>query len=201
MVQPMGRTPSVDLLVGPVHEVAPRLLNTLLQVGGRVGRIVEVEAYGGKDDSASHAARGPTPRNATMFASAGRLYVYRSYGVHWCANVVTGTEGDASAVLVRAVEPVLGIELMWGDRPRARRHEDLTNGPGKLCAALGIGAADDGTDLFDLSAGVQLLEDGVQPPLSPEVTSRVGISRAVDRLWRFSVPGNPWVSRGHPSGG
>ncbi len=199
-VQPWRRTPSRDLLVGSVHEVAPRVLNLLLQVRGRVGRIVEVEAYGGADDPASHAARGPTTRNSTMFASAGLLYVYRSYGLHWCANVVTGVEGEASAVLVRAVEPVDGVEQMRRDRPRARRDADLTNGPGKLCAALGIHAGHDGVDLLDPSAAAVLLDDGIPPPRRPEVTGRVGISKAVGRPWRFCVPGNPWVSSGRPSG-
>lgn len=186
-VWPAAGPPSPDLLDGPVDEVAPRLLNTLLVVGDRVGRIVEVEAYGGLDDPASHAARGPTQRNATMFGRAGLLYVYRSYGIHWCANVVTGPQGDASAVLVRAVEPLVGLEQMRRDRPRARRDADLADGPGKLCAALGITGDHDGVDLLDSAAPVRWLVDDERPPQRIHTTTRVGISRAVERPWRFVV--------------
>lgn len=127
----------IDLARAP-ESVAPDLLGLLLVCGERSGRIVEVEAYGGRDDPASHAARGPTPRAAIMFGEPGRLYVYRSYGIHWCANVVAHDGTDAGAVLVRAVEPVAGIEAMWADRPAARRATDLASGPGRLCQALGI---------------------------------------------------------------
>lgn len=174
-----------------MHEVAPRLLNTLLAVGGRVGRIVEVEAYGGSEDPASHAARGPTARNASMFARAGLLYVYRSYGIHWCANLVTGAEGHASAVLVRAVEPLSGIEGMRRDRPQARRDADLANGPGKLCAALGITGDHDGVDLLDGDAPVRWLTDHTPPPRRVLNTPRVGISRAADLPWRFVAADGP----------
>lgn len=201
-----GPGPRVPLdpaaLDGPVDEVAPRMLGTLLEVDdGRCGRVVEVEAYDGADDPASHAHRGRTARNATMFGPAGALYVYRSYGLHWCANVVLGEEGSASAVLLRALEPVEGIEHMRGARPAVRRDVDLTNGPGKLCAALGITGADDGTDLLDPSSRVRLCSDGTGAPAAPLVTTRVGISRAVQRHWRFCDPTSPWVSRGRPSGG
>ncbi len=118
-------------------EVAPELLNKLIVHDRRVGRIVEVEAYRGADDPASHAFRGPTPRNEVMFGPAGRLYVYRSYGIHWCANVVCRTDGVAGAVLLRAVEPVRGLPAMRRDRPKAKDDADLGAGPGKLCAALG----------------------------------------------------------------
>jgi DNA-3-methyladenine glycosylase len=182
-------------LARPAVEVAPLLLNALLAVGDRMGRIVEVEAYGGADDPASHARRGRTLRNATMFGRPGLLYVYRSYGIHWCANVVTGAHGVAEAVLVRAVEPVRGVEAMWADRPRVRRERDLASGPGRLCAALAISGADDGADLTAARSRVQLLHDGLGPPARPEVTTRIGISRAVDRPWRFHVPAHPGVSR------
>lgn len=188
-------------LAGDAPEIAPRLLNSLLAVGERVGRIVEVEAYAGGEDPASHAHRGRTQRNATMFGPPGRLYVYRSYGLHWCANVVVGVEGSASAVLVRAVEPVAGADAMRRARPRARRDLDVANGPGKLCAALGVTGADDGADLLDDEGRVRLLADATPPPSDPLVSTRVGISRAVERPWRFAVPDSPWVSRGRPSGG
>lgn len=185
-------------LAGTPVEVAPRLLNTLLVVGERAGRIVEVEAYWGAVDEASHAHRGPTPRNATMFGPTGGLYVYRSYGLHWCANVVLCGPGEAGAVLVRAVEPVAGIEQMRPVRPRARRDVELTNGPGKLCAALGITGDDDGADLLAADSRVQLRTDGTPPPEDPLVTTRIGITKATERPWRFAVAGNPWVSTGRP---
>lgn len=194
--RPLART----RLAGNSVDVAPLLLNALLVVGGRSGRIVEVEAYGGGDDPASHAHGGPTPRNAAMFGPPGTLYVYRSYGIHWCANVVTGRAGDGQAVLVRALEPVDGMGRMRAARPAARSDRDLANGPGKLCQALGISGGDDGTDLCDPGSRVRLMTDGVAPPRRPVVTTRVGITRAVERPWRFAVPAHPGVSRGRPSG-
>lgn len=191
--------------------IAPGLLGLLLVCGDRVGRIVEVEAYEGADDPASHAYRGPTPRNGVMFGPHGHLYVYRSYGMHWCANVVCGPAGEASAVLLRAVEPVAGIDAMWADRPRARRETDLGSGPGKLCAALGIDARHDGADLLDPASPVRLalpdaLPEAVAVGSDPEPASeavvlcgpRVGITRAVERPWRFALAGNAHVSRPRP---
>jgi DNA-3-methyladenine glycosylase len=186
-----------------VVSLAPRFLGMLLRCGDRVGRIVEVEAYAGPNDPASHAFRGPTPRTEVMFGPPGRLYVYRSYGVHWCANIVCRPSGEASAVLVRAIEPVAGVDEMWADRPKARAWTDLGSGPGKLCAALGIDQRHNGVDLFDPGAGVRLLagtsEDGTDRPSGPahEIVSgpRVGISKAVDRPWRFAIAGSPHVSR------
>ena len=166
-------------LDGAPEQVAPTLLNALLVVGDRVARIVEVEAYGGGDDPASHCHRGRTARNASMFGPAGHLYVYRSYGIHWCANVVTGVVGEGSAVLLRAAEIVEGIDAVRVDRPRIVRSDDLANGPGKLCSALGITGADDGTDLTVPGALLRLERDEVPPPEHPLATSRVGITRAV----------------------
>ena len=186
-------------LTGSPAEVAPRLLNTLLVVEDRVARIVEVEAYWGAVDPASHAHRGPTPRNAAMFGPAGSLYVYRSYGLHWCANLVLCAPGEAGAVLVRAVEPVAGIESMQSLRGPVRREVELTNGPGKLCAALGITGKHDGVDLLDPASPVRWCRDAMPPPASPLVTTRIGISKAVDLPWRFAVAGNPWVSTGRPA--
>lgn len=194
----MRQLRAADLAGSPV-EVAPRLLNTLLVVPDRIARIVEVEAYCGEDDPASHAYRGRTPRNAAMFGPTGLLYVYRSYGLHWCANVVLWGPERAGAVLLRAVEPVAGLDEMRRARPGLRRDVDLTNGPGKLCAALGITGADDGTDLLQSRSRVRLCRDDRSAPVRPRVTTRVGITRAVERPWRFTVEDSRWVSRGRPS--
>ncbi|UDY36232.1 DNA-3-methyladenine glycosylase [Dermatobacter hominis] len=196
-----GAPPARSELTGDARAVGKRLLNALLVVGDRAGRIVEVEAYRGAEDPASHAHRGPTVRNATMFGRPGLLYVYRSYGIHWCANVVAGTDGVAEAVLVRAVEPVAGIDEMRRARGARVADRDLANGPGKLCAALGIDGAHDGVDLLDPASPVRLLRDAVRPPSRPLTTTRVGISKAVDRPWRYLVPGHAGASRGRPSGG
>lgn len=185
-----------SVLAADSAEVAPQLIGALLVVGTCVGRIVEVEAYGGRDDAASHAFRGPTPRNAPMFKRAGTLYVYRSYGIHWCANVVTGAAGDAQAVLLRAVEPVAGREEMWRRRPGITDERRLADGPGKLCAALGIDGTYDGIDVCERSSPVRLCV-GTTP--DPVVASRrIGISAAVERPWRWSDPGSSMVSRPRP---
>ncbi len=202
---PTDTRAALGWLAGRSSDIAPRLLGLLLVSGDRVGRIVEVEAYEGADDPASHAYRGPTPRNGVMFGPHGHLYVYRSYGMHWCANVVCGPAGEASAVLLRAVEPVSGIEAMWAERPRARRESDLGSGPGKLCAALGIDARHDGADLLDRASPVRLAlpaaADGAAglPDTAVVLTGpRVGITRAVERPWRFALAGNAHVSRPRP---
>ena len=186
-----------DLLDAP-EVVAPRLLGARLVVGDRDARIVEVEAYGGSDDPASHAYRGERPRNRTMFGRAGLLYVYRSYGIHACANVVTGEAGTGSAVLLRAVAPGRGIEAMRAARGPERRDHELTSGPGRLCEALGIGLDDDGADLFDPASRVRL-EGVVGPAGEVAASGRVGISREVERPWRFWLVGEPHVSRRGPA--
>ncbi|MGH9071823.1 MAG: DNA-3-methyladenine glycosylase [Acidimicrobiales bacterium] len=176
-------------------EVAPELLNRLIVVGERVGRIVEVEAYRGPDDPASHAYRGKTPRNATMWGAPGHLYVYFTYGMHWCANVVCAEPGVAHAVLIRALVPIAGLDEMRTARPSARRDRDLMNGPAKTCAALGVTGAHDGADLIAGDRGVRLVADGVVPPARPARGPRIGISAARELPWRWWVPGDPHVSR------
>ncbi|MGH9065283.1 MAG: DNA-3-methyladenine glycosylase [Acidimicrobiales bacterium] len=176
-------------------DVAPELLNILVVAGERVGRIVEVEAYRGEEDPASHAYRGMTGRNATMFGPPGHLYVYLSYGMHWCANVVCGADGLARAVLLRAVAPVAGVEAMRAARPAARRDRDLGNGPGKLGQALGLTRDHDGADLVTGDRGIRLASDGTPPPRRPERGNRVGISAGTEHRWRWWVAGDPNVSR------
>lgn len=163
--------------------MAPLLLNKLLVHGPCVGRIIEVEAYR-EDDPASHTFRGRTPRNAVMFGPAGHLYVYFTYGMHHCSNVVTGPEGHGAAILLRAVQPIAGIDVM-----RERRHgrPALADGPAKLCQAFAIGPEHNGSDVCR-GRGVGLFDDGTPPPRDPVVGPRVGISVAVDVPWRWRVP-------------
>jgi DNA-3-methyladenine glycosylase len=178
------------------RDLAPLLLDKLLVRGERVGRIVEVEAYAGALDPASHAYRGPTARNATMFGPPGHLYVYFTYGMHFCANVVCGVDGEASAVLLRGLTPVAGLEAMHAARgPAARRDRDLCSGPGKLCQALGLDRSFDGADLVTGDRGVEIGDDGTPPPAAPATSGRVGLSVAGDVQWRFYVPGAVGVSR------
>ena len=184
----------------PAENVAPDLLGTRLvsTVDGRraMGVIVEVEAYTGPDDPASHAAAriGRTRRNASMFGPPGTAYVYRSYGVHWCVNVVTGATGDPCAVLLRAVDPIEGLDVM---AVRRGREQDLTSGPGRMGQAFGI---TDALDTHDLSSPpLRLLPGWPIPRGLIDVSPRVGISRAQDWPLRFSVRGNPSVSRVHRS--
>ena len=197
LVRQGGPVQRSDLEGGPVA-VAPLLLNKILARGERAGRIVEVEAYHGANDAASHAYRGRTARTAVMFGPPGFLYVYFTYGMHWCANVVCGPDGEAAAVLIRALAPTGGLDAMREARPAARRDRDLANGPAKLCQALGITGADNATDL--LARGrradvVRLLDDGTPPPRRPGRGTRIGITEATEKRWRFWVPGDPGVSR------
>jgi DNA-3-methyladenine glycosylase len=180
---------------GDPLDVGPWLLNKVLVQGARSGRIVEVEAYKGASDPASHAYRGLTPRTAVMFGPAGFLYVYFTYGMHWCANVVCGPKGEASALLLRALAPLTGLDEMRQVRPAARRDRDLCNGPAKLCQALGITGEENGIDLLARSAAVRLVDDGTPPPERPAQGRRVGISVAKEEPWRFWVAGEESVSR------
>jgi DNA-3-methyladenine glycosylase len=185
-------------------DVAPLLLNKVLSCGPVSdpvsGRIVEVEAYRGADDPASHAFRGQTPRTAVMFGPPGHLYVYFTYGMHYCCNVVCRPEGVAGAVLIRALAPMEGLDVMRRRRLRAHRDQDLCSGPGKLCQALGLDRGADGADLLSGSSDVRLVDDGLSPPARGELTSgpRIGISAALATAaepWRFWVAGDVNVSR------
>lgn len=176
--------------------VAPELLNKiLLREDGRCARIVEVEAYAGSEDPAAHSFRGKTARNATMFGPPGHLYVYFTYGMHWGSNAVCGEIDEGAGVLLRAAQPLGGLELMHLARPTAKRQIDLANGPGKLSQAFGINREFDGADLVSGDHGIRIVSDGTPPPASPAIGPRVGISKAVDLPWRWSVPGHPSVSR------
>ncbi len=174
--------------------MAPDLLGTLLVHDGRVVRLVEVEAYCGTDDPGSHAYRGPTPRTEVMFGPPGHLYVYFTYGMHWCANVVCGRDGEAGAVLLRAGEPVAGLDAIRAARPKARRDRDLTSGPARLCQALGIDDTFDGADLVKADRGVTLASDGEALGTEPASSTRIGQSRGADLPWRWYLPGHPDVS-------
>lgn len=179
----------------PTLDVARDLIGCVLVHRGSEGlvalRLVEVEAYLGEGcDPASHAHRGPTPRNRNMFETPGRLYVYVSYGLHHCLNVVCEARGTAGAVLLRAAEPLVGEPLLR--RRRGRGGHELTNGPGKLGQALGADLGWDGRDLVrDPELG---LWPG-KPCASPVVTGRIGISQAIDWPFRFHDPHSAWVSR------
>ena len=172
-----------------VHEVAPDLIGVSLLVDGVGGRIVEVEAYD-SEDPAAHGFRGRTPRNASMFGPPGRAYVYRSYGIHWCLNLVCEAEGSAAAVLIRALEPTDGLELM-----RERRGLDeprlLAAGPGRLCEALGVSREHDGLPLSEPPFEL------ISPSARPEVVvgTRIGISVATEQPWRYAEAGSRWLSR------
>ena len=172
------------ILEGSPEEAAPHLLGTHLvsEIDGKTVRvrITEVEAYKGEDDPASHAFRGRTERNGSMFEQAGTLYCYRSYGVHTCANTAAGPVGAGWGILIRGGELIEGGGVA---RERRGRATDLTNGPGKLCEALGIDLAHNGIYLLDPKASIRL-EAGEAPPYVM-ATPRVGISRAQDRPWRF----------------
>jgi DNA-3-methyladenine glycosylase len=181
-----------DFFARSVHEVAPDLIGVTLLVDAVGGRIVEVEAYD-QEDPASHAYRGRTARNEAMFGPPGHAYVYRSYGIHWCLNLVCGGEGVPEAVLIRALEPTAGLE----EQRRRRGVEDeraLCSGPGKLCQALGITGEHDGLPLdvppFRLDERREVPEIATGP--------RIGITRATELSWRYLEANSPFVSRAAP---
>ena len=172
-----------------VHEVAPDLIGVTLLVAGVGGRIVEVEAYD-HEDPASHGFAGRTPRNAAMFGPPGHAYVYRSYGIHWCLNLVSGEEGVAEAVLIRALEPTKGLP-----EQRARRGvgdiRALCSGPGKLCQALAITREHDGRPLDRAPFRLEERKEVPQIVTGP----RIGITRATEYSWRYGLRGSPFLSR------
>jgi DNA-3-methyladenine glycosylase len=191
----IGRVSAELLSVDPVT-AARRLLGAGLTGRGVSAMIVEVEAYGGPPDgpwpdAAAHSFRGPTGRNKVMFGPAGRLYTYRSHGIHVCANVVCATDGVAAAVLLRAAAVEAGIDEARSRRGELTRPVALARGPGNLCSALGITMDDNGIDLFDVESPVRVTlneeHDGVEGP-------RVGVSKAADRPWRFWLAGRQEVS-------
>ena len=175
--------------------MAPDLLNKVLVSGERAGRIVEVEAYLGGIDPAAHTYRGRTPRNEVMYGPPGLMYVYFTYGMHWCANAVCGDEDEGVAVLLRALEPLRGLDEMRAARPAARTDRDLCRGPARLCQALDITGVHNGIDLVGGRAGITIVDDGTPPPADPVVTTRVGISVGADSPWRWYVRESRFVSR------
>ena len=201
-----GRTLSRSFYARDPLELAPSLLNKVLvrdepDGGERVAaRLVEVEAYRGASDPGSHGYRGETARTVTMFGPPGYLYVYFTYGLHWCANVVGGhAPGDAGAVLLRAAVPLDGLASMRSRRRAkgsvARTDRELCAGPARLCQAFGLTGEHDGTDLT--RGRLRIVDDGVAPPTVPFVSTRIGLApgRGDDARWRFCVPGDPHVSR------
>jgi DNA-3-methyladenine glycosylase len=172
-----------------VHDVAPDLIGAELLVDGVGGRIVEVEAYD-HEDPAAHGFRGRTARNASMFGPAGHAYVYRSYGMHWCINFVCEGEDVASAVLIRAIEPGIGIATM-----RSRRGVDedrlLCSGPGRLTEALGVTRAHDGLALDRPPFALHARKGSTEILVGP----RIGITKAADKPWRFGLAGSRFLSR------
>ncbi|WP_344115121.1 DNA-3-methyladenine glycosylase [Kribbella alba] len=209
------------LLAEPVLEVAPRLLGMVLRSSTDEGtvavRLTEVEAYDGPTDPGSHAYRGQTARNAVMFGPSGHLYVYFTYGMHFCMNISAGPDGQPSAVLLRAGEVIEGAELARarrgnmvgrsqaaslngrgsGSSERTIADRDLARGPARLCVALGVDRESNGADLLDRGSPIQLLSgpgfDGI-----PSTGPRVGLREAADRPWRFWIPGDPTVSPYRP---
>ena len=182
--------------------VAKELLGKVLvkKSGNKIlaGRIVEVEAYNGETDAAAHTYKGKTKRNEVMFNDGGFLYVYFTYGAHHCCNVVTGIDGKGTAVLIRAVEPVAGLETMILNRFKRELLNDkeifnLTSGPGKVCSAFGINKNHSGIDLT--GDKIYLVKAKLKKHEQIGVSRRIGITRSVDLPWRFFIKGNPYLSK------
>lgn len=181
----------------PTVEVARELLGKILMHGRAAGRIVEVEAYLGAEDLAAHASKGLTNRTRVLFGPPGHAYVYFIYGMHECLNLVAEPEGTPGCVLIRALEPLAGIGLMRRRRPAARGLEDLANGPGKLCQAMGISRRHYGADLTRGQLTVRRFLH--EPPFEVLTTPRIGIRHCADWPLRFLIAGNRCVSRGWPT--
>ena len=192
-------TVSRDDLSRPVLAVAPALLGAHLAAGGSTVRLTEVEAYAGEADPGSHAFRGRTPRTQVMFGPAGHAYVYFTYGMHWCVNVVTGVDGEASAVLLRAGEVVDGLDAALSRRPGVRER-DLCRGPARLCKALGISGEHTGVDLLDPASPVRLLPGEPVDPALVRTGPRVGVAgKGAVAPWRYWLDGEPTVSAYRPA--
>jgi DNA-3-methyladenine glycosylase len=186
-------------LAQPVVEVAPGLLGARLSAGGVTVRLTEVEAYGGEADPGSHAFRGRTLRTEVMFGPAGHAYVYFTYGMHWCMNVVTGVDGAASAVLLRAGEVVDGLSVALARRPGVKER-DLCRGPARLCKTLGISGEHLGVDLLDASSPVRLLPGSPVDAALVRTGPRVGVAGdGAVAPWRFWADGEPTVSVYRPA--
>ena len=192
----MSASPDLAFLAGPVLEVAPRLLGAVLRHGDVAVRLTEVEAYAGSDDPASHAYRGETPRSSVMFGPAGRLYVYFTYGMHHCCNVVCGTSGSAAAVLLRAGEVMDGLDIARARRPGVPDHE-LARGPALLCRTLGIDLTH---NRVELAGGAVTLTPGSTRGETVQTGPRVGVRQGTDLPWRFWLRGQPTVSTYRPAG-
>ncbi|GAA3056880.1 DNA-3-methyladenine glycosylase [Actinokineospora globicatena] len=186
-----------ELAIDPV-EAAKLILGAVLEADSPDGtvrvRVVEVEAYRGGDDPASHCYRGKTPRNEVMFGPAGYLYVYFVYGMHFCANVVSLTDGVPGAVLLRAGEVIDGVDIARARRPASRSDAELAKGPARLTSVLGLNAAHNGIDLTDPNSPVRLHEGERVAPEDVRVGPRVGVAVAIDVPWRFWVNGSKAVS-------
>jgi DNA-3-methyladenine glycosylase len=191
-------TVSREWLARPALVLAPRLLGAVVESeidGARVAvRLTEVEAYEGVDDPASHAYRGQTARTAVMFGPPGHLYCYFTYGMHWCANIVCGTDGVAAAVLLRAGEVIDGADVARTRRPAARRDVDLARGPARLASCLSLRATQNGLDLCDPSSPVRLASVPARRRSGISAGPRVGISVATEHRWRFWLTDSPTVS-------
>lgn len=197
----LGRRLPRSFFARPSTEVAPELLGRVLvrvlPDGTRLAaRLVEVEAYQ-EGDPASHSYRGPTPRNQVMFGRPGHLYVYFTYGMHFCANVVTGLDGEGSAVLLRAAEPLEGLGAMAANRGLGSARL-LCSGPARLTQAFGIGRAENGVDLVR-GPSLFLLSGEPLPARAIGRSTRVGVNLGAERRWRFFERGSPFVSPGRPA--
>ncbi|HWA66144.1 MAG TPA: DNA-3-methyladenine glycosylase [Mycobacteriales bacterium] len=182
----------------PVLAVARDLLGCVVSAGGVSIRLTEVEAYDGANDAASHAYRGPSPRNAVMFGPPGHAYVYFTYGMHYCMNLVCAPEGTAAAVLLRAGEVVDGLDVAHARRPAARAARDLARGPARLCTALAVDRAFDGVDVTVPGSPITVHAGAGVPDEAVRVGPRVGISAAADWPYRFWIDGAATVSAFRP---